>query len=114
MSECFCAYELPEFYHARRPIARKPYRCDECGQVIAAGDRYEHLWAKWEDVPTTFRTCVDCLAVRDLFTVRDCFCLMHGGLWEEIQQDLEWGTWKPGEKTGVLRLIATHPMRKRQ
>jgi hypothetical protein len=113
MSGCYCDYERPVFYHASRPVARNHYRCDECGTSIAPGDRYERLWAKWEDVPTTFLTCADCLAVRDAFSVRECFCLLHGGLWESVEDDLRGGRWKPGEKTAALRLIAVHPARRR-
>lgn len=48
--------------------ARKPYRCDECGEEIRPGEQYERAWTLIDGKSRTHRTCSPCLGIR-----RDCF-----------------------------------------
>lgn len=53
---CHCDYDIPEFYVLKIRRARKLHRCDECGGTIAAGEKYEHIRAKWENHIVSFNT----------------------------------------------------------
>jgi len=61
---CFSGCDRPEFYVRETPTARKPHRCDECGETIAPGDVYERVRAKWDGHVSTFDTCARCWFVR--------------------------------------------------
>jgi hypothetical protein len=38
--QCYCDYDdNPTWYSAKRSVARKRYRCDECGGPIFAGEK---------------------------------------------------------------------------
>lgn len=85
MTACYCDYEPADAYWASRPIARKAHRCDECGGKIECGERYERVRAIWDGYPDTVKTCVYCLAMRDLVESRmECFCWAHHNLLEDL------------------------------
>lgn len=105
MSACVCDYDRPSVYHAQRPLARKEYRCSECTRGIHQGERYERVDAVFEGRWSHYRTCVYCLAVRDLMACSDCFCWAHGGLWEDIETEFDYGEPRPGLRFAVGRLI---------
>jgi hypothetical protein len=56
--------EIPEFVATTRPKARKDHRCDECGGWIRAGELHDHIVGKWAGEFGTYRTCMDCVALR--------------------------------------------------
>lgn len=86
MISCSCDYDPPVFYHAARPLARVSHKCHECERTIQPGERYERVRAMWEDEPVTLKTCVYCLAMRDLVDCRaECFCWAHGNLVVDIK-----------------------------
>lgn len=94
--DCYCDYGVPDFYTKSRPIARKKHKCDECGSTIWPGDRYEKVAGKWDEFQT-FKTCVHCLAVRDVLEANmECFCWSHGGFWEEINEWWDYTELPPG------------------
>jgi hypothetical protein len=88
-SDCACVYvgdyDGPEFCHAERRRARKTHKCDECWREIVAGETYEHVRGKWDGYMSTFKTCGDCLSIRDSFF---CEGFMYGGLWEDLHEHL--------------------------
>lgn len=104
MTACFCDYdnEPAKAYWSSRPLARKAYRCDECGGEVLPGERYERVRAIW-DRPETARTCVYCLAARDLCVSHmRCFCWAHFSLRDDIGYALEGAP--PGLRFALGRL----------
>lgn len=80
--------DLPEFYKARWPKARKPHKCCECGQTIAAGERYCRVTGKWDGEVSTYSQhmeCEDaCRYLRDHNWVEEC--VPFGFLFDEVSQ----------------------------
>jgi hypothetical protein len=106
MTSCYCDYEPASAYASTRPIARKAHRCYECGGNIAPGDRYERASGIWEQQPQNFKTCVHCLAMRDLVASHlRCFCWEHGNLIENIVEAVRESDDIPGLKMAVGRLV---------
>lgn len=107
---CYCSGELPIVYRAARPIARKQHKCYECGVTISAGERYENVFAIYpgDTRGNVFKTCVHCLAVRDLVESRlQCFCWEHGNLHENVCDVLAEASWRyPGLAFAVGRIEA--------
>lgn len=78
MNNCACVYVgdslMPEFHNASMPKAQKEHVCDECGQVISIGEQYERVTGKWEGEINTYKTCVDCLSIRnEMFCENWCY-----------------------------------------
>jgi hypothetical protein len=70
MSDCACIYipdegESPAFVRTDMPCARKVHCCDECRRDILPGERYERVTGVWDGRFETFKTCPDCLSIRE-------------------------------------------------
>ena len=91
MSDCSCVYfytndfEGPSCYAQTFRKARKTHRCYECHSEIRRGDRYEEVTGVWDGRPDRFRTCLDCVSVRDAFF---CDGFEYGGVWEYLHEHL--------------------------
>ena len=91
MSNCSCIYvdafdSGPDFYDQRMPIARKEHICGECGRTIKSGEIYETFSGKWELNFSTYKTCNDCVSIRDAFFCESWFFgSIHEYLWEHIE-----------------------------
>lgn len=98
-----------EFYRATEHRARKPYRCDECGGSISAGDRYEKAVGGGRDCGLwTYRTCGPCVDGPLAFVKKNCGCWAHGGDWLYYHlHDVfsEYSFTKPGVKFRVGRML---------
>lgn len=87
MEDCSCVYSCcddgprPEFLDVLMRTAAKVHKCTECGRDIVPGEKYENVKGKWDGFFDTFKTCVDCLSVRDAFF---CDGYAYGGIWEEL------------------------------
>ena len=85
--DCYCDFTLATAYWATRPVARTEHRCNECGHKILPGERYERVRAIHDGEPHTVRTCVHCLALRDLIESRaSCWCWEHTGMIEDAKE----------------------------
>lgn len=64
---CDCYWDNPAiFYECRTVKGRKEYRCCECLNDIAKGERHECAKGLWEDGGfDSFRTCSLCCSMRD-------------------------------------------------
>jgi len=75
--ECSCVYVeaecQAEFFREVLRTARKEHRCCECHRTILPGEKYEYVSGMWEGKFDTYKTCIDCLSIRNQF-----FC----GIWE--------------------------------
>jgi len=45
--------------------ARKPYRCEECGRTISAGEAYRRTFLVWEGGAVATKTCRHCAVGQD-------------------------------------------------
>lgn len=76
--------ELIEFERECTPKARKEYKCYECCSLIKPGEKYNKIIGKWEDDKiTTFRTCLDCVSIKDIF-FSDGY--VFGEIWEALEE----------------------------
>jgi hypothetical protein len=73
-----------ELYSQAMVKARIPHRCCECGGQIEAGSRYERSRGRWEGKWFTYRTCLLCQEIRDVFTCGESY--FHLGLWEDMRE----------------------------
>ncbi len=70
--DCSCIYidgdgEGPAFCYSKIRKARKGHTCTECRREIKPGEHYEHVTGKWEGELDTFKTCPECLDIRNIF-----------------------------------------------
>lgn len=108
VEQCDCDIgEAPSAYRATRPISKKACRCSECGEAIQRGERYERVFAIWDGEAHICKTCVYCLAARDLIeSACDCFCWSHYRLLELATDRLaEIKGTRPGLAFAVGRII---------
>jgi hypothetical protein len=89
MSNCGCVYvdidDGAEFFNEKRQRARIEHRCSECSRKILAGEMYERVVGKWNGTFSVYKTCLDCLSMRDVF-----FCEEYnfGYVWEDLRQHI--------------------------
>ncbi len=84
-SFCSCDYEPFEFYHVTEPIARKQWKCCECGGEIQPGERYERAATKFEGIFECYKTCLTCATIR--LTYCAPYRALHETLWEHLGTD---------------------------
>jgi hypothetical protein len=105
-SDCYCDYDYPPaFYSSTMRRARKEHRCYECGRLIAKGDDYEDLSAKWDDVIQRIRTCHRCIAMMRYVEAHvPCVCWEHGNILENARDTIDYYAHEaPGLVFGTLR-----------
>ena len=87
MSTCVCDWDPAEAYCKTTVVARKRHSCSECFGWIEPGESYERVWGKWDGSQDTFKTCPDCLALRDWTKAHvPCFCWQHGSLRDDARE----------------------------
>lgn len=68
---CDCSCEdydsLPTISREEFPVARKVYKCCECGEDIQPGQKYHMVTGLWEDGWNTYRTCMVCYRIRERY-----------------------------------------------
>lgn len=90
MSDCYCDYDPPEFYHSELRKARKPHKCVECTGHALPGEKYEYVRGKWDGTIWTFKTCPRCLDLAQWVKNNvPCFCPAHGGMDEAMQDAID-------------------------
>ena len=70
--KCESAYadydgDLPVLFTSVKRKARKQHKCCECKRQIEAGETYLVEEGKWDGEFETFKTCSDCLSIRETF-----------------------------------------------
>jgi len=108
MSNCYCDFDPPEFYSTTTPRANKQHTCSECGSPISPGEKYERAVGNWCGGIDVFKTCPDCLEIRDALSEMDCFCWTHGGLYEDVLTQFGEAQFSPGLRFAYMRILATH------
>ena len=96
---CFCVYtdegDMPEFCTTKKVKARKSHKCSECRREIKAGEIYERVTGKWDDIET-YKTCTTCLNIlNEFFCEGRIFGNMKWDLYENLQETLRYEF--PGE-----------------
>lgn len=89
MSDCSCIYvdyeDSPRLYKANERTARKSHQCTECGREIEPGERYECAVGDWGDGLSVYKTCADCLSVRNEFF---CESWIFTEVWERVGEHI--------------------------
>ena len=92
MPECSCAYgqegELPEAFSEKMRKAIKQHKCCECGRTIERGELYRYASGIWEGRPNSYKTCLDCRILGDVFF---CGGWAFGTLWDSFREWLDYG-----------------------
>ena len=64
--------------------ARKEHQCTECYEAITRGQKYEHVSGIWDGSPSTYKTCMSCVEIRDHFA---CGGFYYGQLWNDLEEN---------------------------
>lgn len=75
--------EGPTLHREEVRRSRKSRACCECGQAIAAGDRYEYVRGLWDGYWSTYRTCLLCVEIRHALS---CGYWSYGEVWGDIAE----------------------------
>ena len=92
--DCSCqidgcdAWDVAHDYAITDPTARKTHTCYECSRKIEPGEKYERFVSFGDGSASTYKTCLDCLSVRDILFCRWIF----GEIWQELQEQIINGT----------------------
>ena len=78
-------YDNGEPYSETIRKARKIHVCCECKREIQSKEEYQVATGKWNGNFNTFKTCKDCLSVRDEFF---CDGFLFTSLWEFVTQHI--------------------------
>lgn len=116
MSTCVCDYDggPAEFIYTARPRARAWHKCDECQCGIEPGERYEYTVGKWDGRLADYKTCLDCLVIRDqLEALLPCFCWYYQHMLDDAHEAIASTDFMPGVKIGLYRLFVLHRDRAR-
>ena len=86
--DCACVYvdeySSPlDFYSEKINTAYKKHKCSECGRVINPGEKYERVAGKWDGDFSTYKTCQDCLSLRETFFCRG---YAFSWLWHDFRE----------------------------
>jgi hypothetical protein len=102
--DCFCDYNVPEFYIKEIRRARKEHKCYECRGRILPGEKYEYVRGKWEGEMDSFKTCQHCV---DLKTWTNnnvpCLCWAHGNIQDDCREAIEDACYRAPNETVGLR-----------
>lgn len=89
MPSCSCVYmdrvDMPSFVKERYPIARVEHQCCECDRIMEIGERYEVISGVWDGSFSRFKTCLNCVSVREEFF---CDWYTHGEIWEALGEHI--------------------------
>lgn len=89
--ECSCtvANYGGDYYHeminVRIPVARKQHECVECRKTIEPGEKYEYLVQVYGGDFQTYKTCLDCRQVVDIFFSDGG---TFGRVWPDLRQSI--------------------------
>lgn len=89
----------PKVYSESYPISRKPHKCCECGGIIFFKEKYHRFSGIWEDRWDTYKTCMDCKAIREDY--------LKVFAWDEMPYlgELEQYIFDGGYKPDIKRII---------
>ena len=89
--ECSCEIDVdiggdsPDFFNSNIVKAKKTHKCTECKREIPKGEEYEKVSGKWGGGIDVFKTCKDCLSLRNEFFTSYYF----GRIWEIFSEHVD-------------------------
>jgi len=90
--ECSCKVEIypdgddgPSLFKSEMITAKKAHKCTECRNQINSGEKYEKVDGVWDGSWDHFKTCQDCLSLRDEFFIAG---YTFGWLWDDFFEDM--------------------------
>ena len=84
------------------PLAKKNWKCGECGRVIPVGEKYSCYSGKWNGKFIVDRTCMDCRSVTE-----HLFCgFTFGHIWQDLIDHLR----DCGDNIPYSKISKTTPM----
>ena len=90
--------ESPECFSEKDRVARKPHVCFECGRTIEKGETYRYESGIWDGEPRSYKTCSDCLSIRDAF-----FChFIFGSIWDDLSSMISYNEEISSKKLDML------------
>ena len=102
-----------EFYSATERKARKSHKCAECGRVIAPGETYQWVAAKWDGQIDTIKTCAHCVIAQKWLT-KECGGFLHHAVIEDLREHIdESGVRHYGFALGRLAVNAQNDWRRK-
>lgn len=72
----------PEFVNRKMARAAKEHICTECSRTITKGEKYEYVVGTWYGEFRTYKTCSDCLSVREELFDDNWF---YECIWEDVE-----------------------------
>ena len=88
-----CGENGPDFFTEAEPVAIKEHKCGECGRIIKPGEKYRRESGIWESGWETYKTCMDCASIRDVYFCSyyygQVLCDLHGHFEEIIYSEHE-------------------------
>lgn len=103
--DCYCDYDMPDYYRAKIRRARKEHHCYECGRTIKAGEQYEDAFGVYRGESTYHpKTCERCVNIRIWVTNNvPCFCWSHGNMIEDAKDAVDEACFRAPLETVGLR-----------
>jgi hypothetical protein len=100
--ECTCSISVDldyctednGFYKTKIIKARKIHICSECKREINPKERYEFISGVYDGVFTEYKTCMDCVSLKDSFFGSYYFTR----IWEDFIENMDDCDWRVPEK----------------
>lgn len=91
MMDCWCDYEPAQVYKKNIiKSAQGRHTCAECSRPILPGERYERVFGIWEGQMNVFKTCANCLDIRQFVKNSvPCFCWLHGSMLDDAMEAVQ-------------------------
>jgi len=86
--------------------ARKEHVCSECREPIPKGTKYDYSTGIWDGRPSSYKTCLLCVEIRDHFS---CEGWIYEQLWGDLTENFF-----PDMKCGGLCMTGLSPDAKRK
>lgn len=64
--------------------AKKSHNCCECREVIPAGAQYEYCSGIWDTRPSSYKTCLSCVEIRNHFSCGRGWT--YACVWEQLEE----------------------------
>lgn len=81
MISCYCDYDRPAWARESCHVARKEYKCSECGRFIRQDELYTRHVGMWDREIKTYRWCAHCTDVAAHIRAHvPCFCWGFGDM----------------------------------
>ena len=86
---CVYDYDTYEVSHAQVRTARKTWTCQECGRLIASGERYEHHSGLYDGRWDRNITCAHCVEGRRFLDVVCGGGWLYADVWDETDRHVD-------------------------